>query len=157
MSYYEANKVVGNYVGRRVQIDSPYGRYGKTEGVVERESYQKVFVRVEVYGGRSFGTWYKKEYVKLLDEETEETMKPFSDNEKKVYLVYYDLDPNPDTDMGYDIERLVTTEAETVYYMTKREFEIEMAAENLDTEHTHFVFVDNKLYQMKNVLELKEV
>lgn len=150
---------VGFYVGKVVQIDSLTSYYSGRTGVVEKETYTKVFVLLPnaTWDGKDFKAWYKKDNVKLLDEETEETMKPFSDNEKKVYLVYYDLDPNPDTDMGYNIERLVTTESETVYYMTKREFEIEMAAENLDTKHTHFVFVDNKLYQMKNVLELKEV
>ena len=154
MSYYEANKVVGYYVGKRVQIDSLTSYYSGSIGIVKKETHAKVFVLLVDTGPyKDVRAWYKKENVKLLDEETEETMKPFSDNEKKVYLVYYDLDPNT----NYDIDRLVTTETEAVYYATKREFEIEVAAETLDVEHAHFVIVDNKLYQMKNVLELKEV
>ena len=146
---------VGNYVGKRVQIDSLTSYYSGSIGIVEKETHAKVLVLLVGvnWKDKDVKAWYKKENVKLLDEETEETMKPFSDNEKKVYLVYYDLDPNT----NYDIDRLVTRETEACYYMTKREFEIEVAAENLDAELAHFVIVDNKLYQMKNVLELKEV
>lgn len=153
-----------SYEGKQVEIDSPHSTYAGFKGIVKTDTYDEALVEVDAGFFGNFTSWYKKEYLILLDEKetsskvkttpikTLDTNEPESD-ERKVYTLYHCYS---NFDGVVSIEDLVENYDGSTIYGTREEFNEELM-EEYNPNATYRVLIDNRMFNVRLSLILHEV